>query len=33
MDTSFAEAQNLLRINTSTELQTEGRDVAASWYM
>jgi hypothetical protein len=33
MDTPFAEVQNLLLVNTSTELQTECTDVAASWYL
>jgi len=33
LDTPFAEVQNLLLVNTLTELQTECTYVAASWYL
>jgi len=33
LDTPFAEVQNLFLVNISTELQTECRNVPASWYL
>ena len=33
LDTPFAEVRNLLLVKTSTELQTECMDDAASWYL
>jgi len=33
LNTPFAEVQNQLLVNTSTELQRECMDVAASWYL
>jgi hypothetical protein len=33
LNTPFAEVQNQLLVNTSTELQRECMDVAARWYL